>query len=60
MTICSQVGEIYATIDCTDDGENGFPRLRVGHQTLWGWRKEPLALSWLRANSKAECPPLGE
>jgi hypothetical protein len=24
----------YATIDCTDDGENGFPRLRVGHQTL--------------------------
>jgi hypothetical protein len=34
MTVCSQVGEIYATIDCTDDGENGFPRLRVGHQTL--------------------------
>jgi hypothetical protein len=33
MTVCSQVGEIYATIDCTD-GENGFPRLRVGHQTL--------------------------
>jgi hypothetical protein len=26
-----------ATIDCTDDGANGFPRLRLGH--LAGWRR---------------------
>jgi hypothetical protein len=29
--------EIYATIDCADDGENGFPRLRVGYQHWAGW-----------------------
>ena len=31
--------EIYAIIDCTDDGENGFPRLRLGHQHWAGWRR---------------------
>jgi Tripartite tricarboxylate transporter family receptor len=30
--------EIYATIDCTDDGENGFPRLRVGFAQRELWR----------------------
>ena len=29
---------IYATIDCTDDGENGFRRLRVGFAQRELWR----------------------
>ena len=40
MTYTSQVPprEIYATIDCTDDGENGFPRFRVGFAQRELWR----------------------